>query len=392
MINLVEKKLCNGCMACYNICPKKAIIVTKDKAGFLYPKINHDRCISCGKCNQVCSVLHNKKTGRHNQPKIMAAYSKDKEIRIDSTSGGVFSELAKVVFSKGGFVSGAVYTKDHTVRHMITDDSRKLPAIRSSKYLQSNMGNIYPEIQEILQRGQEVLVCGAPCQIMALYNYLGKDYDNLITCDFICRGVNSPRVFQEYLKLLEEKYKSRVTKIKFKNKTYGWHFFSTKIWFANKRHYISDRYTDKFMKGYLEYNLFMRESCYSCPFKDIPRVSDITLADFWGIELLHPEMDQNLGTSMVMLNSDKGEKVFDSMKHAMIYKESSLGNVRKGNPCLLTSPKKMAYSDKFLDDLAQLPFRDVWNKYIPDNTKDKKTKLFINRNLLRVKLLYKSKR
>lgn len=390
MIQLVPREQCNGCMACYNICPKNTITVSKDNAGFLYPQINYENCISCGKCVKVCTVLHTKKADRFEQPKVMAAYSKDLKIRMESTSGGIFSVLANEFFDNNSFVSGAVYTKSYLVRHIVTDDRNKLPALRSSKYLQSDFGNVPMRIKELLHQGKEILVCGAPCQVMGLYNYLGKDYDNLTTCDFICRGVNSPWVFQEYLKLLEKKYHSKVTKIKFKNKTYGWHFCSTKISFQNKKHYIADRYTDKFMRGYLESNLFMRESCYSCPYKELPRVSDITLADFWGVENAYPEMDQDLGTSMVMLNSEKGKEIFNKIKGSIVYKEATMANVKKGNPSLFLSPQQNKSSYNFMEELKHVPFEEVWSKYLPDNAKEKQLKLMLKRNILRIKLLRKN--
>ena len=235
--------MCTGCGACLNACPQHCISMKRDPEGFWYPRVNTTVCNNYGLCENVCPLLEKKSISveRLTSPQVFAAWNKDYETRLDSTSGGVFSALADKMFDLGGFVSGAVYQEDHSVSHIVTDDRSLLDDIRSSKYLQSYTGELFNEIKQLLENDHKVLVCATPCQIAGLYSVLGKDYENLITCDFICLGVGSPKVFLKYINMLEHRYGARAIKIKFKNKTFGWHRFATRIEFANGKTYIKDR-------------------------------------------------------------------------------------------------------------------------------------------------------
>ena len=196
------KNDCCGCNACGDVCPCGAISYKADKEGFWYPVVDESSCINCGQCEDVCPVISQADfIKRYDKPKVYAAYTKEDAIRLDSTSGGVHSMLANKMFDKNAFVGGAVYNQDHTVSQIITDQRERLQEIRSSKYLQSDASSIYRAISERLNEGRDVFFCGTPCQVQALYKFLGKDYDNLITADFICRGVNSPKVFLSYMGL-----------------------------------------------------------------------------------------------------------------------------------------------------------------------------------------------
>jgi acetyltransferase-like isoleucine patch superfamily enzyme/coenzyme F420-reducing hydrogenase beta subunit len=367
MIDIKDKVDCCGCNACGDVCPKDAITFVTDNEGFWYPEVNMDRCIECHLCERVCPVLHQaEKKGQYDTPLVYAAYNKDESVRLDSTSGGIHSALALAVYSKGAYVSGAVYNKDHTVSHIVSCDQSLLPRIRSSKYLQSSMEGQFRKIKEILRNGKEVFYCGTPCQVHALYNYLRKDYANLTTCDFICRGVNSPKVFLKYINMLERQYGSRAAEIKFKNKKWGWHDFSLRVNFENGQEYCKDRWHDYFFIGYLQSGNFARPSCYSCPFKGFPQKADITLADFWGIEKVDPSMDQDKGTSLVMVNSNKGMELFDSIKDKIIWKESSMDDAKAGNPALTQSLKPVR-SDRedFFKALDKYSFDRVARKFFP---------------------------
>ena len=299
MITILDKKLCTGCCACLNVCPEQCITMERDQEGFWYPKVDTTACTDCGECERVCPLIEDNSVSveRLPAPQVLAAWNTDHTVRLDSTSGGVFSALANWMFELNGYVAGAVYAEDHTVSHVVTNDPKMLPALRSSKYLQSYTGDLYNRIKQLLEEGRQVLYCGTPCQIAGLYHLLGRDYEGLITCDFICRGVNSPKAFLKYLESLEKQYGAPVESIKFKNKTFGWHRFSTRIDFQNGKTYIMDRYRDPFMQGYLTFNCFTRPCCYACRFTGTPRQGDITLADFWGLDRIHPEWDNDCGTS-----------------------------------------------------------------------------------------------
>lgn len=367
MIQINDQKDCCGCNACVVSCPQKCIKMKEDHEGFLYPAVQLEKCIDCGLCESVCPILKKTPllTDRLRSPQVFAAWNTDKTVRLDSTSGGVFSALAEKMFELNGFIAGAVYLEDHTVSHIVTNDRLKLDKIRSSKYLQSYTGDLFTNIKQLLDGGDKVLVCATPCQIKALYSVIGKDYANLITCDFICRGVNSPKVFLKYIDMVEQQYGARATRIKFKNKTYGWHRFATRIDFANGKTYIKDRYHDPFMRGYLNSNSFVRPSCYACRFKDMPRQADITLADFWGIEKIQSELDDDCGTSLVLLNSQKGIDFFKGTGNKLFSKEFTIQDAVAGNPPLVKSLELKPGRDQFFNDLDVMSFVELAKKYFP---------------------------
>jgi len=352
-----------------------------DHEGFLFPQINIDTCIDCDKCDKVCPYIPEFKIKkveaiRYEKPLVYASYSKSHKIRVDSTSGGVFSELAFKMFDQDGYVGGAVYNEDNSVSHILTNDREKLVDIRSSKYTFSLTDDLFPEVRKQLISGNHVLVCGAPCQISGLYTFLKKDYENLMTCDFICKSVNSTRVFQKYIEWLENKYDSKAKKIKAKDKTTGWHAFGMKVDFENGESYVADRYNDPFFIGYLKTELFTMEACFTCEFRGFPRNADITLADFWGIENVDKSMDQDLGTSLIMVNSEKGKNYYESLGDAIVSKEFTLKDAEPGNPAIYKDTLNSIDKDKrerFYEDLDKYPFDQLAQKYFPMPTT--KTKL-----------------
>lgn len=367
MISIQNKIDCCGCNACGDVCHKNAITFKTDIEGFWYPEVDKDKCNNCGLCEKVCPMKQQAEfVNRYDEPLVYAAYTKDEAIRIDSTSGGIFSTLALAQYKQNAYVGGAIYNEDHTVSQTISQDIDKLVEIRSSKYLQSNSSGIYKQIKDVLRNGANVFYCGCPCQIQALYKYLGKEYENLITCDFICRGVNSPKVFLKYMDMLEKQYGAKAVKIKFKAKKWGWHNFSMKVNFANGKEYCKDRWHDLFFIGYLQSGNFARPSCYECSFKGFPQKSDITLADFWGIEKIDSSMDQDKGTSLVMINSDKGKALFDSIKANIEWRQFSMSDAEIGNPAANSSLKAVK-SDRALlfQDLDSMPFDQVAKKHFP---------------------------
>jgi len=374
-----DREICNGCAACYNICPQNAIEMKSDSEGFEYPVINVNKCNECGFCNKVCPVLRRySKSGSVDNPKIFAAWSLDEEIRLNSTSGGIFSELAKLVLADKGIVVGAIYNKKNEIEHYAINNVNELGRLRQSKYAQSSIGLIYIKIKKYLEEGKEVLFCGAPCQNAALANYLNKEYDDLILCDFICKGVNSPKVYRKYLAMLENKYKSKVKEVHFKNKTFGWNRFSTKVYFENGDYYIKDKYDDLFMVGYVEKNLYLRPACHNCCYKGLPRVTDITLGDFWGLGKTHPELDEDKGTSVVFLNTPKGTKFFERLNGTVFEEECSIEDVLGGNLCLDASVPPNKNRQAFFADLDKLPFDRLIKKY-GDRSKKATVKKFFYR-------------
>ena len=367
MIELASAGDCVGCGACENICSGKAISMVCQDDGFLQPVIDRSKCRDCGLCLKVCPLhVGSAPVPETGLPCVFAAYHKDLAVRKDSTSGGVFTALAQTFFDQGGYVAGAVYDRDMKVRHILTSDPAQIVNLRSSKYVQSEMGDTYIQVKKALESSAKVLFCGTPCQVAGLHSFLRKKYDNLTTLDFICLGVNSPDAFSSYLKMLEERYQSPVVAVKFKDKTFGWHRFALRVKFANGQEYCKDRWTDLFFIGFLQARNFFRKSCYHCRFKGIRRYSDITLADFWGIEKMHPDMDQDLGTSFVMVNTRKGEKSFRDAEEVLAWKKVPMPKKYAANPALTESVKPLhADREDFFRDLRTMDFGALSAKYFP---------------------------
>lgn len=329
---------CTGCSACSNICPVDAVAMKPDSEGFLRPIIDKEKCVGCGKCASICPVLpQNIIDVPQNDPQCYAAWSKDENIRYQSTSGGVFTHLAQAILDMGGAVVGARYRSDNLVEHALIRSVGEIEQLRQSKYVQSEIGTVFREIKGELASGKPVLFAGTPCQCAGLRAYLEKDYENLILCDFICRGVNSPLVYTAYLRELEEKYGSKVKRVWFKNKTFGWNNFATKIIFENGEEYIANRETDPFMLGYIKSKttLYMRPSCYRCQFKGVSRPVDITLGDFWGVERVLPDVDTKNGVSAVMVHSEKGNSLLNSCMQDVNYNQVNMGDISQYNRCTI---------------------------------------------------------
>lgn len=349
---------CAGCSLCSAVCPTQAIKMTGDQEGFLQPIIDYQKCINCGRCLEEC-ILNAPAPHKKMVQKVYAAYSLDSDVRYNSTSGGIFTELAMVVLEElGGVVVGAVYQDDFSVKHEVIYDVEDIPRLRQSKYIQSNMEDMYKAVDNVAEDIM-IMFVGTPCQIAAFYQYMKKRNNPVVYVDFICRGVNSPDVFQHYLKELEQENESKITNVWFKNKEEGWNQFQTRIEFENGKVYRNDRYKDAFMRGFLKHNLYMRNSCYECQFKGAERIADITLADFWGIKLQNKELDIEKGVSAVLLHSDVGEKLFSMIKEKVYYEENNLENVRNGNGCIDVSVKKGERRDEFYSRLKQECFSKI---------------------------------
>lgn len=391
MINIQNKVDCCGCNACGDICPKQAISFKTDIEGFWYPEIDMNKCVDCGLCEKVCPIINIDSLKKNDLPKSIcyAAEHKNIEVVFDSTSGGLFSALAEKMYRNKGYVGGAVFNEDFTVSHFISNDKADLIKLRSSKYLQSNLEGFYTQVKQLLVSGEQVLVCGTPCQMAALRAYLRKDYENLIIVDFICRGINSPKVWLKYIKSFEERYGSPVVYAKAKSKEYGWRNLTQKVVLADGRHLYETKDQSNFTRGYLRTNAYCRPSCYECHFKGYPRMSDITLADFWGIEKISKSMEKDLGTSLVMINSKKGEMFFESIKSKINFLKVELELAESGNGALnkpLSPPK--VDRNLFFQDIDKMTFTEVANKYLTNEKKSNKEKIKdILRKLIRYKFL-----
>lgn len=322
MIKILDKSNCCGCSACVQICPEKCIKMKQDLEGFYYPYIDNTKCINCDLCEKTCPVKNAKK--RDNRVlNTYVAYIQKEDIRLQSSSGGMFTLLAEEILSRNGIVFGAAFDEKFLVHHISIDNEKDLSKLRGSKYLQSRIENTYFEAKKFLNAGRFVLYSGTACQIAGLKKYLCKSYEKLYTIDVLCHGVPSPKAWEAYLRYQEDQHKSSVKSISFRNKVKGWKIFSMQLSFRNSEKYEEIFKNDYFMQLFLR-NICLRPSCYDCKFKNLNRPSDVTLGDCWGIETYMPDMDDDKGTSVILIHSENGQKLFDNLKNQIVYKTAEV--------------------------------------------------------------------
>lgn len=337
MIDKIIGKECCGCKMCADLCPKGAIEYPIDNEGFWYPKVDNQKCIKCGLCVKKCPILKETVNETAFSPDVYCAWIKDDKIRLKSTSGGIYYALAKTMLNQKGYLSGCVFSEDwKSAKHIVGNTEEDLKRIYRSKYFQSDTKGIYHKIKKLLDDKEKVLFCGTPCQNAALLEYLVKGYDNLIQCDFVCRGINSPKAHQANVRELEKRYDSKISFFNFKNKSEGWTSLGLLVKFKNGKQDFTNRNTSAWTEGYIMSNLYMRPSCEHCRFKKIPRISDISIADFWGLDGGKENMYK--GMSLVMINTEKGRQFYQQTL-PLIYSESqTLKIALAGNSCILNSP------------------------------------------------------
>ncbi|MCQ2515276.1 MAG: Coenzyme F420 hydrogenase/dehydrogenase, beta subunit C-terminal domain [Saccharofermentans sp.] len=355
----LDANKCTGCGLCANTCPQSAIKMLPNTFGFINPIIN-DNCINCNLCEEIC--VKRTLVSKGELMSVFACQSSDNNNRFFSTSGGMFSELVKPIIRNGGYAVGAGYNADNMVEHICIDNECDLLKIQQSKYVQSDSKRIYSDTKKLLDEGKNVAFCGTPCQCAALKAYLNYDYDNLLVIDFICRGVNSPKAYYYWLKEIEEKNSKRIKRVWFKYKDAGWKKSPrrTRIDFEDDSYILVADNENSYMRGYLDSNLIIRPSCGHCDFKGINRVSDITLADFWGID---EDFNDDFGTSMLMINTTKGMNSWELIKDKVVSTPKSIDSVIRGNSSLMSSVLINKNSEKFLENLDRKSFSVAINKY-----------------------------
>ncbi|WP_315119212.1 Coenzyme F420 hydrogenase/dehydrogenase, beta subunit C-terminal domain [uncultured Clostridium sp.] len=364
MITINNKKDCMGCHACSNICPKICISMESDSEGFWYPKVDHQKCIKCRLCVKFCPII-NKVTVK-NEPKAYACINKDEFVRQESSSGGIFTLVSEVVIDNGGVVFGAGFDGKFSVFHSYIETKEELEKFRGSKYVQSKIGNTYKQAKEFLDQGRNVLFTGTPCQIGGLKSYLHKDYDNLFCIDIICHGVPSPKAWQKYISYQENNAESSTRRIAFRCKNEGWKRYSISLSFNNDMEYLESHKKDLYMKAFLK-NICLRPSCYDCSFKTLHRQSDITLADFWGVQNVLPKMDDDKGTSLIFVNSASGQYMLEDIKDRILYKEVDINRAVLYNPSAIKSVEHNLKRENFFEELERLSFEELVRKYCKDS-------------------------
>ena len=345
MITITDKSHCCGCSACVQRCPKQCITMAEDNEGFLYPQVDTSKCVDCHLCEKVCPVINQDEA--RTPLEVYAAKNSDDDIRLKSSSGGIFTLLAEQTIKGGGVVFGACWDKDWNVKHDYIDNISDLQRFRSSKYLQSVIGDNYLKAEQFLKIGRKVMFTGTPCQIAGLKHFLRKEYHNLLAVEVICHSVPSPGVWQQYLttRLHTLKWnKSDIRNISFRDKKTGWKTYSFVIENNDGNSFAELSNKNAFMRGFLA-DLYTRPSCHACPAKQLRSGSDLTLGDFWGIESLMPEIDDDKGVSAIIVNSDKGKQVLHNI-NVELY-EVQYDELTTRNPALVKSfpitPKRIEF-------------------------------------------------
>lgn len=361
MVEIKDKYMCSGCGACRDICSVNAIQLIADDEGFLYPEVDIHKCVECNACNQSCPVLNKQKVEK--DISAYAVQTKDENVRVNSSSGGVFTEIAQYVLGIGGIVFGAAFDENFKVIHIGIDNADDLEKLRGSKYVQSEIGETFVQAKKYLDEDRVVLFTGTPCQIAGLYSFLKRDYDNLYTQDIICHGVPSPLVWQKYIEYREKKAASKTQRTFFRHKKYGWKMFSVRFEFSNRTEYIQTLSEDLYMRSFLR-NLSLRPSCYNCAFKERMRQSDLTLADFWRVDRVFPDFDDDKGTSLVIVNSEKGHQVLNALDNRIKLRETDFEEAIRYNSAMLRSAPPNTDREEFIRCVSKNGFESASKKYL----------------------------
>ncbi len=363
-----NKSKCCGCAACESICPVGVISMVEDAEGFMYPVVKTEKCINCGLCDKVCPIINDRENPQVSH--VQACYSKDEKIRKNASSGGIFELLARGIIDEGGVVFGAAFDENLTLKHMYTDNIKGLRKLTKSKYIQSDLNGSFLKVKEILLSDKRVLFVGTPCQVSALNNFLGKSYENLLTVDFICHGVPSNKMFKSYKETVEKKTDGKMIEFNFRVKDDRIKHVHGYSYMIKKDNEIKTKkgmfFDNPFYFGFKKY-LFLRPSCYSCKYSTPERVSDITLADFWGIEDYLPELDFSKGVSMVLVNSEKGESAFMKLDSDIDTYQFEIDIAIKSNHCLSTPTKAPQNREVIMQDYQTLTFNEFSKKHIMSN-------------------------
>lgn len=359
MINISNKTLCCGCGACKTICFKKCIDLIYDEEGFLYPSVNHEKCVDCKACEKICPILNTASEGT-GVPHVYAGFNKSEEVRMKSSSGGIFALLAKKIIDTEGCVFGAAFAEDFSVHHIMVEQNNDISMLMGSKYLQSRTESSFKDAEIELKKGRHVMYVGTPCQIEGLKNYLRKGYDNLFTVDFVCHGTPSPKLWKKYLDYREKLVGASIQKILFRHKEHGWKKYSLQISFKDSTSYLEDRAKDKYMRMFLN-NYSLRPSCYECKFKKLNHASDITLGDFWEVKHSHPELDDDKGLSLIFIHSDKGMEIFRNLSAYTKNVEITLNEALFCNGAVLGSVKIPKKRSLFMNNLDKLSIDELFN-------------------------------
>lgn len=358
-----DKEMCTGCGVCAEKCPKGCIKMQEDDEGFFYPAVDENDCTHCGKCMKSCHSHARLQASDDYIRKAYRTFSLAENTRYNSTSGGLFTELASVVLNKNGCVYGAAYDYSRkTVVHQMIDDISKLHLLRQSKYVQSNMETVLKSLKEEDDKGRLILFCGTPCQMAAVCMFFETIPDNLILIDFACMGAASPKAFYYWLKEMEERMGCKVTNCWFKYKDRGWKNspLTTRLDFEDGKWTVMRGHENYYMRGYVEDLLFMRPSCSQCVYKGTNKYSDITIGDFWGLK---EPIDDTMGVSFCIVNSKKGEWLFDKARKNLDSRSISVQEACSNNAGMTDYVERNGRAHEFLVNLGSNSFSELYMRF-----------------------------
>lgn len=356
------KEDCCGCTACASICTKKAIAILRDEEGFLYPEIDSAKCIKCGLCVKVCPIKNSIIDKFVNQ-KAYIIRSKSEENVKESTSGGFFLPLAEWVVEHGGYVAGACYDDDLNVTHKITNKKGELCNFRGSKYVQSDMKDVFPQIKGLLNANVRVLFSGTPCQVAGLKRYLRGNDENLLCVDVVCHGVPSPKLWKKYVSEMKAKFGSDIKEVKFRSKIMGYHTGNMEIHFENGKHYYNTARTDMMLACFFG-EISSRPSCYQCRFKSVQHISDFTVYDCWSYSKITNKADDDKGWTHLIIQSNKGQSAFQYVKDRYEFKEIDIKQgIALDGSMIEKSAKPHIKRSEFYRDLDDERLLDHIRKY-----------------------------
>lgn len=370
MVNITDKTKCSGCSACAAICPKNCIDMEIDSEGFAYPKVNEATCVDCGACERVCPIDNHSEEVAFPQDGYVVQ-NKDEKVLKESTAGGAFTAIAKYVIHRNGVVFGAALSDKLLAHHIWVDTEKDLEKFRNSKYMQSTLGEGYKAVKSFLNQGRMVCFSGTPCQVEGLMHYLGKEYDNLITVDVVCRAVPSPMVFNKYVELQNNRLGSTVTNVRFRDKHYGYKYSTMNvITDKNQGNYHQGVETDPWLRAFFS-GICIRPSCYQCRFKKRYRVSDFTIWDCFNVGRFSKELDNDKGASRILVHTDKGRKVFSEISDELRYVQLAPEKIIEGTAEMTKSVQYNARREQFMHDATVMDGTTLFKKYFPNTFKVK---------------------
>lgn len=354
----LKKESCCGCGACADICPVGAVRMASDREGFCYPEIDQEKCVNCGRCGQICPM---KKVPEGTGENLyFGVRAKDDAVRHASSSGGMFPVLAEYIFRRGGIVYGAAYDGEMRVLHREAGTKEELEGLKKTKYVQSSLEGIYQRIDRQLKEGRWVLFCGTPCQVRALKLFLNKEYPRLLLAALVCYGVPSPGIWASYVKYLERKHGGKMTDFSFrdKRKRDNGHVCAYTI---DGKEYADELGKDPYCQMYFR-NYTLRPSCHDCKYCTTERDCDFTMGDFWGIEKVRPEMNDGMGTSLVILHTGKAQEIWEEVKEELSWfacKREDILQPRLTGPTIRAGGRGI-----YMTLYKLLPFSLFWGLYI----------------------------